>query len=121
MIELYQKYTAAKDRCKKATLEGHCKVLVLSEEVSDRKSVHEELREVTDAVEEWKQKYEKLEIHELRISMVQEVHKHETELAAPLANKGSPLDELSPRQRSRKLKELKSKAENALSLQRHLA
>ena len=40
-------------------------MLVLSEEVSDSKSVHEDLREVTDAVEEWKQKYEKLEIHEL--------------------------------------------------------
>ena len=82
-----------------------------------------ELREATDDIESWKQKCEKLgeEVHELYISMAQEVHEHETEkenfekeLTTRLANKGRPLDELSPRQRSKKLKELKSKAEKAL-------
>jgi len=52
-MELYQKYRAALGRHKKATLDGYCKVLVMLDEVSDTKEMHEKLEALADA-EEWK-------------------------------------------------------------------
>jgi len=53
VIEVYRKYRAAKGRHKKATLDGYCKVLML-DEVSDTKEMHEKLKEALADAEEWK-------------------------------------------------------------------
>ena len=126
VMELYRRYRAAQGRKKKATLDGYCEVFVMSDEVSDSKDTHKNLLEAQVNVEEWKQKYENLEeeIYELYVSMAEEVNAHEMdkenferekeEKTVPLANKGRPVDDLSKRQRSRKLNELKAKASRAL-------
>ena len=126
VMELYSRYRAAQGRKKKATLDGYCEVFVMSDEISDSKETHKNLLEAQAHVEEWKQKSENLEqeIYELYVSMADEVNAHEMdkenfekekeERTVPLVNKGRPVDDLSQRQRSRKLNELKTKASRAL-------
>ena len=104
----------------------------MSDEVSDSKDTHKNLLEAQVNVEEWKQKYENLkeEMYELYVSMAEEVNAHEMdkenferekeEKTVPLANKGCSVDDLSKRQRSQKLNELKAKASRALFLRSRL-